>query len=84
MQKRKFSSFHLGVKKLEYKREKKGLNRAHRDIEKPHNTLKRGEEAAQNRGENRYKTGDKKQRKNGMKIREDWRTPIYSTVILYF
>jgi hypothetical protein len=38
----------------------------------------------QNKGENRYKTGDKKQRKQGTKIREDWRTPIYSTVILCF
>jgi len=30
------------------------------------------------------KTEDKKQRKQGMKIREDWRTPIYFTTFLCF
>jgi hypothetical protein len=71
----KFSSFHLGVKKLEYKREKEELSGAHSDIEKPHNTLKK---------ERRWhKKREKNIDKQGMKIIENW-TLIYSTIILCF
>jgi len=62
---KKIFFFPSGVKRPEYKREKKKRFswNTQRDIKKPHDTQKIGEEAAQNKGENRYKTGDKKQRK---------------------
>jgi hypothetical protein len=52
-----------------------------RNIEKPHNTQKKKE---RRRHKKRDKVETKTKTNRGMKIREVWRTPIYSTAILYF